>query len=344
MTKIKSRKLSWNKRRELLMQISHAESEAEVLISNLSDLQSAFYFSKAKVQDFLTSSIKMEEMNKDVLELVDDFNKKMSLKKVESTQLDDKLYDLQVTSDQTSQDTKLKVAQIKSQIDQKALDCLDYENLLEEANFEEFQQSGKRNSLLKTLHEVGEEGKNLKFKVLGRDNYYSKEIQIAESKLENEKANMGKRIKNLTEMNETIANSQKRLLEVENMKVSKCNILEDKKHSKALKEKELRTLLENLEEEGKRVDHLQQETAVKDKVDQDLVMLKEDIEVVQGRNTKLEKDLVKFSKVRQQNAECEQEKVNLLARIELLKNKNRNYSGDLKGNKDLLVDGNRNFV
>ena len=78
------------------MQISHAESEAEVLISNLSDLQSAFYFSKAKVQDFLTSSIKMEEMNKDVLELVDDFNKKMSLKKVESTQLDDKLYDLQV--------------------------------------------------------------------------------------------------------------------------------------------------------------------------------------------------------------------------------------------------------
>merc|ERR1712029_300381 len=78
----------------------------------------------------------------------------------------------------------------------------------------------------------------------------------------------------------------------------------------------------------------------KEKIEQDLEMLKEDVEAVQDRNTKLEKEIAKLSKVRQLNSECEQEKVNLLARMELLKNKNRNYLEDLKGNQDLLSDGN----
>merc|ERR1712029_1133944 len=104
-------------------------------------------------------------------------------------------------------------------------------------------------------------------------------------------------------------------------------------------ENELKGMNENLEKEIRNVNNLEEETAGKEKIEHDLEMLKEDVEAVQDRNTKLEKEIAKLSKVKQLYAECEQEKVNLLARMELLKNKNRNYLEDLKSHQDLLSDG-----
>ena len=46
------------------MQISHAETEAEVVISNFSDLQSVVHLLKTNAEDYSTSSLKMKEMDK----------------------------------------------------------------------------------------------------------------------------------------------------------------------------------------------------------------------------------------------------------------------------------------
>ena len=220
------------------------------------------------------------------------------------------------------------------------MECLENENLLGETNFEELQQTGKRNSCLKFLQEWDEEIKLLKLKLKERNDFYLKETNNAQAKLENEELNLRKRIQILNEINENVGITKQKLLEVEVVKVSKCNILEEKKHDKALKENELKGMNENLEKEIRNVNNLEEETAGKEKIEQDLEMLKEDVEAVQDRNTKLEKEIAKLSKVKQLYAECEQEKVNLLARMELLKNKNRNYLEDLKGHQDLLSDGN----
>ena len=220
------------------------------------------------------------------------------------------------------------------------MECLENENLLGETNFEELQQTGKRNSCLKFLQEWDEEIKLLKLKLKERNDFYLKETNNAQAKLENEELNLRKRIQILNEINENVGITKQKLLEVEVVKVSKCNILEEKKHDKALKENELKGMIENLEKEIRNVNNLEEQTTGKEKIEQDLEMLKEDVEAVQDRNTKLEKEIAKLTKVKQLSAECEQEKVNLLARMELLKNKNRNYLEDLKGNQDLLSDGN----
>ena len=81
------------------------------------------------------------------------------------------LTSLQVTSDATSQDSKFKIAQLKSQIDQITLEGLENENLLGEANFEELQQTGKRDSCLKFLQEWDEEIKHLKLKLKERKDF-----------------------------------------------------------------------------------------------------------------------------------------------------------------------------
>ena len=78
------------------MQISHAETEAEVVISNFSDLQSVVHLLKTNAEDYSTSSLKMKEMDKDIFELADQFNKKINLKKGELNQLDEKIHELQV--------------------------------------------------------------------------------------------------------------------------------------------------------------------------------------------------------------------------------------------------------
>ena len=313
------------------MKIGFSERELQVLCGQFQEVEAMFQ--ALKLDDYSlpqpSRSDKYVELISSVSKMRNEAVQTFLQKKEELNQSSRNVSNLKVSGDQELQQLDLEIANLKEKIDVESLQKMKVEEQLSQAE-EVFSSLQTQEGTLKLkIQSQTEELETLDQK--------SKEINdLYVGKIEEKRLNIEKLIKRNKDLEErklklkcNFEEKKAALIEANKVKTMTVEELENCQKEMTLKEKNISDLKAKLSSQVKEIDELKVKTACESNLQRELDFLKEEVKASNDKKQSLEKELSNYSKVFQQKAASDEEKINLISRLQLLREKDESYAEDL---------------
>ena len=314
------------------MKIDYCDREVKVLFRQFQEVQAMFQALKLDDSSLPqpSSSDKFAELISTVSKLRIEAAQSFHQKQEELNQISRDVDDLKLSGDNELHQLDLEIADLKQKLEVETLQNMKLEEELTGAEDECSTLQNEENILKLKIQSQEEELETLDRKSKEINDLYGtkiKEKKLRIEKLVGHNKVLEERKKNLKE---TFDAKKAALIESNKMKAATVEELEQCQKAMSIKEKNILDLKARIASQENEIKELKLKTACEKDLEKELEMLKEDVKAANDKKQILEKELSNYSKVHQQKAASDEEKINLISRLQLLREKDQSYAEDLE--------------